>query len=184
MYNSDKYNWIAYVHRGWDRNLTGWTRSLSHSPENGHRLLQLRQIEKWCLRKVFEWIKATLGNLCSPLISKVRRPLNYEPRPNSSNFIEMGASLLILASDKDLLSDIIVCCFMFRSVGTVMVSVVSANTLVVVFCISLKGLSKGCVFLLKISRCSSQDIFIIPRLVASCYTWKYSSFFYFLSLNT
>lgn len=88
MYNSDKCNWIAYVHRGWDRNLTGSTHSLSHTPENGRALLQLPQIEKWCIRKVFEWIKATSGNLCSPLISKVWRPLTYQPHPNSTIFFD------------------------------------------------------------------------------------------------
>lgn len=76
---------------------TSRTRSLSHSSENGQALLQLPQIEKWCLRKVFEWIKATLGNLCSLLISKVWRPLAYEPHHNSTSFlIEIGESLLIL----------------------------------------------------------------------------------------
>lgn len=43
--------------------------------KNASAIHQLPQIEKWCIKKVFEWIKATRGNLCSFLISKVRRPL-------------------------------------------------------------------------------------------------------------
>lgn len=79
---------MAYVHRESDRNLTGWTCSLSHTPEDGHALLQLPQIEKWCIRKVFEWIKATSDNLCSPLISKVQRPLTFKLHPNSTSFFQ------------------------------------------------------------------------------------------------